>query len=77
MNNSFCLRFHNPVAVAGLHVDALRLDSRLTQFMDKRRQPMQPNRLIFGNVPGNYIGNPAPIQTTNYGVSVDAAMNPN
>ncbi|WP_086932637.1 RICIN domain-containing protein [Agarilytica rhodophyticola] len=59
-NNEFCLSCHTSDGKAGLDIDALVLKSGLQAKDDKRRQPLQPDPLVFGNIPANWLGKGLP-----------------
>ncbi|MEM6910656.1 MAG: hypothetical protein AAF555_03655 [Verrucomicrobiota bacterium] len=64
VNNIFCLSCHGPSddpnpglnSKAGLTIDALTLDKPTHAVDDFRRQPSQPPRRVFGNIPANWLG---------------------
>ena len=53
--NAFCLSCHVAGAPAGLGLDALELRPRVLARDDERRQPMQPDPRVFGNIPAGWI----------------------
>ena len=53
--NQFCLSCHTEDGQGGLGVDALELRPDLLLEDDPRRQPLQPPRRVFGNIPANWI----------------------
>jgi len=53
--NAFCLTCHTDEGRGGLTVDALVYDANTVLEEDVRRQPSQPPRRVFGNVPGGWI----------------------
>jgi hypothetical protein len=53
--NQFCLSCHTAEGRGGLGLDALTLDSQTVAEHDRRRQPDQPPRRVFGNIPGGWI----------------------
>lgn len=58
--NSFCLSCHTDEGKGGLGIDALTLNPDLLAEHDPRRQPSQPPRRVFGNIPANWLeGSPA------------------
>ena len=54
-DNPFCLTCHTDDSAAGLHTDALALDPSTLAEHDRRRQPSQPPRRVFGNIPAGWI----------------------
>jgi len=75
IQNKFCLTCHqNGHPMAALQAtQALDAKSSFVEKMrDNRRQPMEPPALLFGNVPGLYLGpnQPSPLAAPE-GVSVD------
>jgi len=78
--NTFCLGCHVAGQRDSLTPAALTLDPATTMAEDRRRQPLQPPRLIFGNVPAGYVpetGLPATSKTApEGGLSLDAWMFP-
>ena len=54
-NNAFCLSCHHTEGRGGLGVDALELRPTLVAEDDPRRQPTQPPRRVFGNIPAGWI----------------------
>ena len=58
--NAFCLSCHTDDGLAGLGLDALEFRPRVLARDDERRQPMQPDPRVFGNIPAGWIdGRPA------------------
>jgi hypothetical protein len=53
--NQFCLSCHSAEGRGGLGLDALVLDPSVVAEHDRRRQPHQPPRRVFGNIPANWI----------------------
>ncbi|MBK7973329.1 MAG: hypothetical protein IPK07_08630 [Deltaproteobacteria bacterium] len=53
--NPFCLTCHTPHGQGGLSEAALAYDAATLAEDDPRRQPMQPPRRVFGNVPAGWI----------------------
>ncbi|MCB9532036.1 MAG: hypothetical protein H6700_09745 [Myxococcales bacterium] len=53
--NQFCLSCHTTDSAAGLSIAALALDPGVPAEQDRRRQPMQPPRRVFGNIPAGWI----------------------
>ncbi|MDX1695093.1 MAG: LamG-like jellyroll fold domain-containing protein, partial [Ketobacteraceae bacterium] len=77
-NNPFCLRCHSEESKDGLSMDALEYHPDIMMEDDPRRQPHQPPRRVFGNIPGNWIvpgagpGSPAePVQAPPDGLLID------
>jgi hypothetical protein len=72
--NGFCLSCHAEGQPVSLSIEAL-VPITLPMQDDPRRQPSQPPRLVFGNVPANYVpttGLPsAPAQAPSSGLSLD------
>ncbi|KMT65413.1 Ig-like domain-containing protein [Catenovulum maritimum] len=62
--NAFCLSCHmEPVNERPtLSIAALTLDNSVNAPDDRRRQPMQPDALVFGNIPENWLGQGIPAQ---------------
>ena len=54
-DNAFCLSCHSEDSVGALHTDALVADPSLLAEDDPRRQPHQPPRRVFGNIPAGWI----------------------
>lgn len=53
--NAFCLSCHHEEGNAGLGLGALVYDPGLLLEHDPRRQPLQPLRRVFGNIPAGWI----------------------
>ncbi|MBK7973606.1 MAG: hypothetical protein IPK07_10150 [Deltaproteobacteria bacterium] len=53
--NAFCLSCHHPDGKGGLTVAALEPRTGVNAEDDRRRQPLQPLRRVFGNVPAGWI----------------------
>lgn len=53
--NTFCLGCHVSGQRASLTPAALAYDPTRLMSNDRRRQPLQPPRLVFGNVPPQYV----------------------
>lgn len=70
-DNKFCLSCHHANAKGGLGLEALSYDSDVNVEYDHRRQPNQPPRRVFGNIPANWIppgaGPGSPAQATEAG----------
>ena len=57
-SNAFCLSCHTGTANGGLGIDALTPDpSNRNAPFDPRRQPMQPDPIVYGNIPAGWLGN--------------------
>lgn len=76
--NAFCLTCHTDDGRDGMHTDALVYDPSLVAEEDPRRQPHQPPRRVFGNIPAGWIpagegpGSPdAPLQAPADGFLID------
>lgn len=54
-SNEFCLSCHSAEGRGGLGLDALILDPQTDLEHDRRRQPSQPPRRVFGNIPAGWI----------------------
>ena len=54
-DNAFCLTCHTDEGVDSLHTDALVAEPSLLLEDDPRRQPSQPPRRVFGNIPAGWI----------------------
>ena len=61
-NNTFCMKCHVSDGLQGLGLDALETQS-MNAVDDPRRQPMQPNPLVFGNIPAGWLGDGKPAQS--------------
>jgi hypothetical protein len=53
--NAFCVSCHVAGQPSSLSPSALTLSAGVMMQNDQRRQPLQPPRLIFGNVPAGYV----------------------
>ncbi len=53
--NRFCLSCHTDQGRGGLTLAALELDAGTSAENDRRRQPLQPPRRVFGNIPPGWI----------------------
>jgi hypothetical protein len=53
--NPFCLSCHTAEGRDGLGLEALAFDATLPVEHDPRRQPTQPPRRVFGNVPAEWL----------------------
>lgn len=53
--NAFCLTCHHVAGRGGLSIAALAYDAETPAEHDRRRQPMQPPRRVFGNIPAGWI----------------------
>lgn len=58
--NQFCLSCHTPTSLSGLHTDALVLRPNVFARDDERRQPMQPDPIVHGNIPVGWLDNGRP-----------------
>ncbi|WP_111979433.1 LamG-like jellyroll fold domain-containing protein [Algibacillus agarilyticus] len=58
--NAFCLSCHTADGKQGLTISALALDPTVNAPNDPRRQPMQPDARVFGNIPANWLGEGIP-----------------
>ena len=81
--NAFCLTCHTDDGRDGMHTDALVLDPDTPTEADLRRQPHQPPRRVFGNIPAGWIpagegpGSPAEaVQAPDEGFVIDAWLLP-
>jgi hypothetical protein len=54
-DNGFCLSCHTVDGRGGLGLEALALNPALMTENDPRRQPLQPPRRVFGNIPAGWI----------------------
>ncbi len=54
-HNAFCLTCHEQSGLGGLSLQALELQPGLLAEDDPRRQPLQPPRRVFGNIPAGWI----------------------
>ncbi len=75
-DNQFCLRCHSADGKRGLDLDALTLKASQWQENDRRRQPMQALRLMFGNIPAGYLHRSNPVKTGNQGIKTDRSQHP-
>jgi hypothetical protein len=76
-DNPFCLSCHSGTGKGGLDLGALVRNPDLPMQDDPRRQPSQPLRRVFGNLPANWLGNgkpPRPIEAPSGGLKVDALL---
>ncbi|MEE2829233.1 MAG: hypothetical protein VX498_08595 [Myxococcota bacterium] len=53
--NPFCLSCHHAAGQGGLGLEALVFQPGLPTEDDPRRQPLQPPRRVFGNIPAGWI----------------------
>jgi hypothetical protein len=53
--NAFCLTCHHEEGQGGLSLEALAADPSTPAEHDLRRQPHQPPRRVFGNIPAGWI----------------------
>ncbi|TNE88555.1 MAG: hypothetical protein EP330_14380 [Deltaproteobacteria bacterium] len=77
-SNAFCLSCHHEDGKAGMGLGALSYTPNVPLEEDRRRQPLQPLRRVFGNVPAGWIpadhgpGSPMePLVAPNEGLLVD------
>lgn len=61
--NTFCLDCHDEHGRAGMGLDALVRDPSTLLEHDQRRQPHQPPRRVFGNIPADWIAPGVPAQS--------------
>ncbi|WP_020208824.1 LamG-like jellyroll fold domain-containing protein [Gilvimarinus chinensis] len=54
--NAFCLSCHTADGQGGLDLDALALRAGVNAPFDERRQPLQPDPYVYGNIPANWLG---------------------
>ncbi len=59
-SNTFCLGCHTRNGNDGLSLDALTERPGINALMDPRRQPLQPDPLVFGHIPANWLGEGLP-----------------
>jgi hypothetical protein len=71
--NAFCLSCHHAAGKGGMGLEALELKPHLTAEIDPRRQPNQPPRRVFGNIPAHWIeGSPdTALQAPSSGIIID------
>ncbi len=72
--NNFCLRCHDTSLKGGLKLSALTPRNYVYQAHDRRRQPMQAPRRMFGVIPGGLLNNSRTLKTTNDGFALDRYM---
>ncbi len=53
--NAFCLSCHTDEGIAGMNTAALAFRPDVAAEHDRRRQPLQPPRRVFGHIPANWI----------------------
>jgi hypothetical protein len=82
-SNGFCLSCHTEAGKHGLGLAALQLDPTTDAEHDRRRQPTQPPRRVFGNIPAGWIpagpgpGSPAQsVQAPAEGLLIDPWIMP-
>jgi hypothetical protein len=82
-SNRFCLSCHTSEGQGGLSIAALEARPGVVAEHDPRRQPMQPPRLVFGNIPAGWIpagpgpgGPPEAMQVGPEGALVDRWLLP-
>jgi hypothetical protein len=61
--NAFCLTCHHDAGKGGLNIQATLAAGTVEMWNDPRRQPMNPPRMMFGNVPAHLFGAYKPAQT--------------
>ena len=73
-DNAFCLTCHTSESRGGLGLAALAPDAAVDAEHDRRRQPHQPPRRVFGNVPAGWLpgGPDHHVQAPPEGLLVDA-----
>jgi hypothetical protein len=54
-DNAFCLSCHTAEGRGGLSLQALALEPGVNAEDDPRRQPSQPPRRVFGNIPADWL----------------------
>ncbi|MCG8455041.1 MAG: LamG domain-containing protein, partial [Holophagales bacterium] len=59
--NPFCLSCHTSDGKGGLSLAALEVHTEDLAFADRRRQPLQPEALVFGNLPADWLGPGKPL----------------
>lgn len=76
--NAFCMSCHTSEGQDALGLDALSYQTGLNAEDDPRRQPLQPPRRVFGNIPAGWIppgpGPGSPLEATqapNEGLIID------
>lgn len=74
--NGFCLSCHSDTLQQGLRINALAPGSGTQMQNDRRRQPMQALRRVFGNIPANFLHNSSPWQPGAWGVGTDESQHP-
>ncbi len=53
--NLFCLSCHTAEGRGGLDLDALAFQPGVNAPEDQRRQPLQPDPYVYGNIPANWL----------------------
>jgi hypothetical protein len=53
--NQFCLSCHSDAGIGPMGLGALAFRANVTMENDRRRQPHQPPRRVFGNIPAGFI----------------------
>ena len=53
--NAFCLSCHSDAGIGPMGLGALAFRGTVTLENDRRRQPHQPPRRVFGNIPAGFI----------------------
>jgi hypothetical protein len=78
--NAFCLTCHTADGQGGLDLDALAFDGNTLAPVDPRRQPMQPDPVVYGNIPANWLGQGLPatsfVANTVNGYRIDELLLP-
>lgn len=81
--NAFCLDCHHAEGKGGRGLDALSYDGSTVAEHDRRRQPLQPPRRVFGYIPAGWIpSGPGPggpdqaMQASPEGLLIDAWVLP-
>jgi len=75
--NPFCLSCHTATGWRGLSLGALSFRPDLPSQDDPRRQPSQPLRRVFGNIPAHWLGTgkpPSSVLAPPRGVGIDALL---
>lgn len=75
--NSFCRSCHSPEGKGGLTINALVQRPDLPMEDDPRRQPSQPLRRVFGNLPSDWLGDGRPanhVEAPPAGIKTDALL---
>ncbi|MBU2886370.1 Ig-like domain-containing protein [Gilvimarinus agarilyticus] len=76
--NAFCTSCHTADGRSGLDLEALALRAGINAPDDERRQPLQPDPFVYGNIPANWIspGVPATRQVSNrqHALNIDTLL---